>query len=381
MRVPASYPVLGASERHAMHEAIDSGWLTAGPINDRFELELAKYIGVQYVRTCNSGSSANLLATAALFALGHIEPGDVVRVPAVGFPTTVNPLILYGAIPEFVDVDPLTLCPAEGEEIDVGAHPLGNPLRSAPALLEDCCDALGSLKDGVHVGKAGLVGTLSFFPAHHITTGEGGAVFTNDLEVARAVESLRDWGRDCWCAPGQNNTCGMRFKHHFPPLPFGYDHKYTFTHLGFNLKMTEVQAACGVEQMKRLPEFVQLRRRNHAYLAKKLAPLEEFIELPQATAGSEPSWFGFHFLLRERGLRAPLQSFLADRGVDSRLVFAGNLARQPYLQGRQWRRDGELAGADRVLEDAMWVGCWPGLTIGDLDFVVEQVGTFFGKFD
>lgn len=380
MRVPASYPVLGPEERAAMHAAIDSGWLTAGPINERFEAELAKYLGVKYVRTCNSGSSANLLATAALFARGVLAPGEVVRVPAVGFPTTINPLILYGAIPSFVDVDPRTLCPVGA--VAVGAHALGNPIRPAPLALEDCCDALGSRDElGNHVGHAALVGTLSFFPAHHITTGEGGAVFTNDAAIVRAVESLRDWGRDCWCAPGQNNTCGMRFKHEFPPLPPGYDHKYTFTHLGFNLKMTEVQAACGLEQLKKLPEFVRLRKRNHAHLLKAFASLEEFIELPQATAGTDPSWFGFHFLVREGGLRATLQAFLAERGVDSRLVFGGNLARQPYLQGRQWRRDGELVGADRVTQDAVWIGCWPGLTLEDLDYAVEQVGTFFGRFE
>ena len=379
MRVPASYPVIGEPERTAMHAAIDKGWLTAGPINEAFEKALADYIGVSYVRTCNSGSSANLLATAALFATGHLAPGQGVSVPAVGFPTTINPLLLYGAELRLVDVDPATLCPVE--PVEVGAHPLGNGVSPAPTLFEDCCDALGTLVNGVHVGKHALVGTLSFFPAHHITTGEGGAVFTNDLDILRAIESLRDWGRDCWCAPGANNTCGMRFKHHFAPLPPGYDHKYTFTHLGFNLKMTEVAAACGLAQMARLPDFVRLRRRNHAYLtdAFKDAGLEEFIELPQASFGCSPSWFGFHFTLRERGARASLQAFLAERGVDSRLVFAGNLALQPYMQGRGWRREGELVGANRVTHDSMWIGCWPGLGVEDLEFAVEQVGTFFGK--
>jgi CDP-6-deoxy-D-xylo-4-hexulose-3-dehydrase len=367
-----------------MHAVIDSGWLTAGPVNAKFEQALADYIGVPHLLTCNSGSSANLLAIAALFATQHLQPGDKVRVPAMSFPTTVNPLILYGAVPVLVDVDPATMCPVE--PVDVAAHPLGNPIPAAltPPLLEDCCDALGSLDEtGLHVGKHALVGTCSFFPAHHITTGEGGAVWTSDPEIFRALQNIRDWGRDCWCAPGDNNTCGMRFDWHFPPLPPRYDHKYTITHLGYNLKMTEVQAACGLAQMARLPNFVELRRRNYVHLLRRLADLEEFIILPEETAGGRASWFGFPFTLREEGMRAALQTFLVERGVDSRLCFAGNLARQPYMHERRdkWEVAGPLPGADKVMKDSLWVGVWPGLTIANLDHVADAIGTFFGRFE
>ncbi len=380
----ASGAIIGDPEKEAMHAVIDSGWLTAGPVNTRFEQALADYIGVPHLLTCNSGSSANLLAIAALFATGHLEPGDKVRVPAMSFPTTVNPLLLYGARPVLVDVDPETMCPVA--EVDVAAHPLGNPIPLAltPHLLEDCCDALGTLDaSGQHVGKHALVGTLSLFPAHHITTGEGGAVWTSDPEIFHALQNIRDWGRDCWCAPGDNNTCGMRFAWHFPPLPPRYDHKYTITHLGYNLKMTEVQAACGLAQMKRLPNFVETRRRNYAHLRQCLAPLEEFLILPRETAGGRASWFGFPFTLREEEMRAPLQAYLVERNIDSRLCFAGNLARQPYMHERRhlWESDGELAGADTVMRNSLWVGVWPGLTIANLDHMADVIGQFFGRFE
>lgn len=380
----ASGAILGEPERDAMRSVVDSLWLTAGPINAQFEQALADYIGVPYLLTCNSGSSANLLAIAALAATGHLKPGQRVRVPAMSFPTTVNPLLLYGAVPVLIDVDPETLCPIE--PVDVGAHPLGNPIPISltPHLLEDACDALGALDEtGRHVGKHALVGTVSFFPAHHITTGEGGAVWTSDLEIFRALQAIRDWGRDCWCNPGDNNTCGMRFDWHFPPLPARYDHKYTITELGYNLKMTEIQAACGLAQMKRLPNFVEKRRRNYAHLRERLAPLEEFIVLPRETAGARASWFGFPFTLREEGMRAPLQAFLVERGVDSRLCFAGNLARQPYMHARrgQWEQAGELPGADKVMKDSLWVGVWPGLSTANLDHMADVIGTFFGRFD
>lgn len=378
--IRASGALVGDEEKKAMHEVVERGWLTASHVNSAFESTLASYIGVKHVLTCNSGSSANLLAIAGLFATGHLHRGQRVKVPAMSFPTTVNPLFLYGAVPVLVDVDPETMCPVE--PCDIAAHPLGNPVEPAPPLLEDCCDALGSLtSNGHHVGKSALVGTVSFFPAHHITTGEGGAVWTNDDTLARAIASIRDWGRDCWCAPGDNDTCGMRFKHHFPPLPAHFDHKYTLTQLGFNLKMTELQAACGLAQMKKLPNFVEKRRRNFDHLLEVLTPLEEFILLPRATAGSRPSWFGFPFTIREPNLRAPLQSFLVEHGVDSRLLFAGNLAKQPYMAGWEWERSGELRGADKVMEDSLWLGVWPGLTISDLDKMAGLVGEFFGRFD
>jgi len=380
--IRASGAILSEAELSAMHAVIDKGWLTAGEVNSRFEQALADYIGVKYVRTCNSGSSANLLAVAALFATDHLRPGDKVRVPAMSFPTTVNPLLLYGAHPVLVDVDPSTFCPTEF--CDVAAPPLGNPIDPAPSLVEDCCDALGSLAPGgIHVGRYALTGTVSFFPAHHITTGEGGAVWTNDEEIMRAIEAVRDWGRDCWCQPGDNNTCGQRFGWHFPPLPPRFDHKYTITELGYNLKMTEIQAACGLAQMARLPEFIEKRRRNYAHLRQRLAEIEEFIILPTETPGAQASWFGFPFTLREAGMRAPLQAFLVERGIDSRLLFAGNLARQPYMVKRrgQWSVLSTLEGADKVMRDSLWVGVWPGLTEANIDHMADTIMTFFGRFE
>lgn len=377
--IRASSPIIGEPEKAAMHRVIEQGWLTAGPVNREYEAALGGIVGAKYVRTCNSGSSANLLAIAALSALGYIQPGQKVRVPAMSFPTTVNPLFLYGAVPVLVDVDLETLCPME--YCEVAAHPLGNPVSPEPNLLEDCCDALGSIApSGKHVGTAGLVGTLSTFPAHHITTGEGGAVWTNDYRLARVIESIRDWGRDCWCEPGANNTCGERFDWHFPPLPKGYDHKYTLTHLGYNLKMTEVQAACGLAQLERLPGFISQRRENYAHLRERLSRAEEQLILPKETPSSQASWFGFPFILRESGLRTSLQKFLLQAGIDSRLLFAGNLARQPYFQGRQWGRSGELTNADKAMEDGLWVGVWPGLTPKDMDAIASAVLTFLGDF-
>lgn len=378
--VSASGALIGEAEKKLMHEVVERGWFTASYVNEAFEATLASYIGVPHILTCNSGSSANLIAIAALAATGRIKSGQEVRVPAMSFPTTVNPLFLYGAVPVLVDVDPETMCPTE--PCDVAAHPLGNPVEPAPPLLEDCCDALGSLTPrGYHVGKTGLTGTVSFFPAHHITTGEGGAVWTSDPELATIMASIRDWGRDCWCDSGQNNTCGKRFDWHFPPLPPRYDHKYTITQLGFNLKMTELQAACGLAQIRRLPDFVEKRRRNFDYLRKLLAPLEEFLILPRATPGARPSWFGLPLTIREEGQRAALQSYLVEHGIDSRLLFAGNLAKQPYMQGRTWRQSGELKGADKVMNDSLWLGVWPGLAFSDLEYVAEHVGRFFGRFD
>jgi CDP-6-deoxy-D-xylo-4-hexulose-3-dehydrase len=276
------------------------------------------------------------------------------------------------------------MCPVA--KVDVAAHPLGNPIQAefTPGLLEDSCDSIGGIDaTGRHVGKHALVGTVSFFPAHHITTGEGGAVWTSDHDIYRALQNIRDWGRDCWCAPGDNDTCGMRFNHHFPPLPKRYDHKYTITHLGYNLKMTEVQAACGLAQMKRLPDFVESRRRNYAHLRARLASIEEFIILPRETAGGRASWFGFPFTLREEGMRAPLQQYLIEHDIDSRLCFAGNLARQPYMHERRhlWDADGELPGADKVMNDSLWVGVWPGLTIANLDYMADTIAAFFGVFE
>jgi CDP-6-deoxy-D-xylo-4-hexulose-3-dehydrase len=271
------------------------------------------------------------------------------------------------------------------------AHTLGNPfdldaVQDAISgrdvwLIEDCCDALGSTYRGQHVGTRGAYATLSFFPAHHITTGEGGAVMSMSADHIRVVESVRDWGRDCWCEPGANNTCGKRFEQQFGDLPYGYDHKYTFTRLGFNLKLTELAAACGLAQSERLPEIVRKRRANFSFLMDKLSSLQAHIALPEATADTSPSWFGFPITLKEKGLRNLLQRFLAGNGIDSRLLFGGNLTKQPYMKGRKHRVASELAITDRVMADSLWIGLWPGLTDEHLDFAASKIQAFFGEFE
>lgn len=399
MNVPASSPVLGDSEWAAMHRAVDRHWLTAGEDNRAFEQRLATYTGIPFVRTCNSGSSANLLAVAAMVEAGYWKAGDEIITPAACFPTTVNPLLLYGLVPVFVDIDLMTYN-ANVEEMELAltertrgvmmAHTLGNPfdlseietLASGSALhfVEDCCDALGATYRGRHVGQFGSIATCSFFPAHHITTGEGGAVWTKDFDLSRTLETVRDWGRDCWCEPGNNNTCGKRFDQQFGDLPHGYDHKYTMTALGFNLKMTEIQAACGLAQMDRLEGFIDSRRRNWEFLRDRLERYTDRMILPEATPNSEPSWFGFMVTLRESGLRAGMQQYLAQNGVDSRLLFAGNITRQPYMNGRNYRIASSLENTDKVMRDGFWIGCWPGLSEEQLDYAAEMIGNYLGDF-
>jgi CDP-6-deoxy-D-xylo-4-hexulose-3-dehydrase len=391
LKVSASGALITDAEKSAMRSAVDLGWLTAGPINSEFEKTLSDFTGLKHIRTTNSGSSANLLAVAAMVESGRWHKGDKIVTVAASFPTTVNPLILYGLVPVFIDIE-LGTYNAKPESIYkaiedyeasgvVMAHTLGNPFHvplNIP-VIEDCCDALGSL-DGSHVGLQGRIATFSFFPAHHITTGEGGAVGTQDDSLARHIESLRDWGRDCWCQPGQNNSCGKRFCHQFGALPQGYDHKYTFTHLGYNLKLTEIGAACGVAQMQRLQEFVSIRKRNWAFLRDRLEPLSDRLILPKASTGSDPSWFGFMLTIKEPGLRPLLQSYLSERGVDSRLLFAGNITKQPYMRGRDYRVSGSLENTDKVMNDGLWIGVWPGLSLDDLEYAAQQIGNFFGEF-
>lgn len=392
MKVPASGAVLGREEKEAMHLVVEKGWLTAGAVNDEFEVALSKYTGIKHVRTCNSGSSANLLAVAAMVASGIWKKGDEIITTACGFPTTVNPLLLYGLVPVFVDVELGTynttldmMYEAEdaGAKGIIVAHTLGNPvnlgLQKLP-VIEDMCDALGSRIAGEYVGHVGRIATCSFFPAHHITTGEGGAVFTNDYELMRHIESIRDWGRDCYCQPGQNGTCGKRFSQQHGELPYGFDHKYTFTNLGYNLKMNEVGAACGVEQMKKLPSFVLARKENFALLWELLENMQDKIILPRATEGSSPSWFGFPITIREPGLRDQMQKFLMERGVDSRLLFGGNLTKQPYMKGRKYRVSGSLENTDKIMNDAFWIGLHPQLSEEQLAYSVEMIRKFFGEF-
>jgi CDP-6-deoxy-D-xylo-4-hexulose-3-dehydrase len=401
--VPPSGKLIGAAELKNMVEASLDGWLTTGRFNKEFEKRLAQFLGVKYLITVNSGSSANLVAFNCLTSpkLGDraIKPGDEVITVAAGFPTTVNPILQFGAVPVFVDVE-LGTYNVDAAQIEAAigpktkavmlAHTLGNPFNLEAVtslckqhnlwLVEDCCDALGSTYNGQMVGTFGDIGTLSFYPAHHITMGEGGAVFTNDCELKTIAESLRDWGRDCFCAPGKDNTCGKRFCKQLGTLPHGYDHKYTYSHLGYNLKITDMQAACALAQMGRLESFINIRKRNFNFLKQRLKRCEEFLILPEAAADSQPSWFGFPVTLRERGgvMRVDLLKHLDKHKIGTRLLFAGNLSRQPYFDGRAYRISGELKNTDRIMNDAFWIGVYPGLTENMLEFAVSKIEEFYG---
>jgi CDP-4-dehydro-6-deoxyglucose reductase, E1 len=401
--VPVSGKVIGAAELKAMVEASLDGWLTTGRFNAAFESRLAAYLGVAHAITVNSGSSANLVAFSTLTSmrLGEraIKKGDEVIGVACGFPTTVNPILQFGAVPVFVDVD-LATHNIAAEKIEAAitsktkaimlAHSLGNPFdldtvtqlcrKYGLWLIEDCCDALGATYRGQKVGTFGDIATLSFYPAHHITMGEGGAVFTNDAELKLIAESFRDWGRDCYCAPGKDNTCNKRFCQKLGDLPEGYDHKYTYSHLGYNLKISDMQAACALAQMDRVDEFVARRKANFAYLKERLKSCEEFLHLPEATPNSDPSWFGFPVILKpETGIaRVDLLKYLDQNRIGTRLLFAGNLTRQPYMIGRTFRISNDLTNTDVVMNQTFWLGVFPGLTTEMLDYVVEKLETFFG---
>lgn len=401
--VPPSGKLLDAQELKYMVEASLDGWLTTGRFNAEFERRLAAFIGVQHAITVNSGSSANLVAFHTLTSprLGEraIRPGDEVIGVAAGFPTTVNPIIQFGAVPVFVDIELGTYnIDVSRIEAAIGprtraimlAHTLGNPfnLEAIVALckkhglwlVEDCCDALGSTFQGRMVGTFGDIGTLSFYPAHHITMGEGGAVFTNNPELKTIAESFRDWGRDCYCPPGQDNTCGQRFCQQFGCLPQGYDHKYTYSHLGYNLKITDMQAACGLAQLEKAEQFIVQRKANFAYLHERLQGCEEFLILPHATPHSQPSWFGFPITLRDNApvSRLDLQTYLDQNKVGTRLLFAGNLTRQPYMQGRNYRVSGSLDNTDKAMNDTFWIGVQPALTREMLDFAAGRIRAYLG---
>ena len=401
--IPPSGKVIGERELQLMVEASLDGWLTTGRFNEEFEKKLAKFIGVKHLITVNSGSSANLVAFSALTSpkLGDraIKKGDEVIGVAAGFPTTVNPVVQFGAVPVFVDVD-MSTHNINAELVETAitpktkaimlAHTLGNPfnLEKIKAicekhklwLVEDCCDALGAKYNGQHVGTFGDIATVSFYPAHHITMGEGGAVFTNDAQLASIAESFRDWGRDCYCKPGCDNTCGTRFSTQLGTLPAGYDHKYTYSHLGYNLKITDMQAACGLAQLERLPEFIQARNANYTYLKNKLSSLTDFLDVAEPTANSTPSWFGFPITLKEgAGVeRVELTKFLDQNNIGTRLLFAGNLIRQPYFQGLEYRVASDLANTDNTMNNTLWLGIYPGLGTEHLDFIAEKLEEFFG---
>ncbi len=401
--IPPSGKVLGALELQNMVEASLDGWLTTGRFNEAFQNKLATYLGVPYVLTTTSGSSANLLALTALTSpkLGErqLKPGDEVISVAAGFPTTVNPIIQNGLVPVFVDVDIPTYninaslieaAITDKTKAIMIAHTLGNTFNLTEVqrlkekynlwLIEDCCDALGSTYEGKMVGSFGDIATVSFYPAHHITMGEGGAVFTKSKMLHTLIESFRDWGRDCYCAPGCDNTCGKRFAQQFGSLPSGYDHKYTYSHLGYNLKITDMQAACGLAQLESLPQFIEARKINFNHLHKGLSSCEDFIILPEATEKSSPSWFGFPITLKAEHKidRVDLLKFLEQHKIGTRLLFAGNLTRQPYFESLNYRVYGELTNTDIIMNNTFWIGLYPGLTAAHLDFVIEKFEEFFG---
>lgn len=399
--VPVSGKVYGASDMQSLVDSALDFWLTTGRFNAAFEEKLSARVGVRHALTTNSGSSANLLALSSLtshYLRGDaLKAGDEVITVATGFPTTVNPSLQYGLVPVFVDVDiPTYNIKPEMIEAAVSsktraimiAHTLGNPFDLAEVMrvaekhnlwvVEDCCDALGATYNGQGVGTFGHIGTLSFYPAHHITMGEGGAVFTDKPRLKRVIESMRDWGRDCWCQPGMDNTCGKRFCRKLGDMPFGYDHKYTYSHCGYNLKITDMQAAVGLAQLDRLDGFIDARQRNFDLLTEMLTPLEDVLILPKATPNSQPSWFGFPITLREGSpvTRDALVQHLDANRIGTRLLFGGNLTRQPYMKDRDYRVVGDLTNADIVTDRTFWIGLYPGLDQDHLHYATETIKHF-----
>lgn len=399
--VPVSGRVFDAAEMQMLVDSALDFWLTTGRFAAQFERELARFFGLNHAVLVNSGSSANLLALSCLTSpeLGErqLRPGDEVITVAAGFPTTVNPIIQNGLTPVFVDVAiPTYNVDVNALEDAVGprtravmlAHTLGNPFdldavtafteRHGLWLIEDCCDALGSTYRGRHVGTFGDLATVSFYPAHHITLGEGGCVLTGKAKLKKLVESFRDWGRDCWCEPGKDNTCGKRFDWQLGALPYGYDHKYTYSHIGYNLKATDMQAAIGVAQLQKLPGFIAARRRNFDRLYARLQPLSEYFILPEATAHTEPSWFGFPLAVHPDApfSRNDVVRHLETHKVATRLLFGGNLVRQPAYANVNYRQIGPLTNADFVMNQVFWIGVYPGLTAPMLDYVGDELARF-----
>ncbi|WP_044562276.1 lipopolysaccharide biosynthesis protein RfbH [Azospirillum sp. B4] len=401
----SSVPVSGrVYDAHDMQSLVDSAldfWLTTGRFNDAFEARLGEVLQRKHVLTVNSGSSANLVAFSALTS--HLlkdralKPGDEVITCATGFPTTVNPALQYGLTPVFVDID-IPTYNIDPRQIEAAvsdrtraimvAHTLGNPFDLDVVMevarkhnlwvIEDCCDALGATYRDKLVGTFGDIGTLSFYPAHHITMGEGGAVFTDRPLLRRAMESVRDWGRDCYCPPGKDNTCGKRFQWQLGELPTGYDHKYIYSHIGYNLKITDMQAAVGLSQLDHLDGFIAARRRNFNQLKQGLADLQDVLILPEATPHSNPSWFGFPITVRENAAfdRRALVMHLDAHRIGTRQLFGGNLLRQPYMAGRPRRVVGELTNSDVVMNGTFWIGVYPGLGEPAIDYVVDTIRSF-----
>ena len=401
--IPPSGKLLGEQELQNMVSASLDAWLTTGRFNKKFEEKLAEFLGVKFCLTVNSGSSANLVAFSALTSpkLGDraIQSGDEVIGVAAGFPTTVNPIIQFGAVPVFVDVD-IRTHNVNADLVEAAitsktkaimlAHALGNPFNVEKIkdlcdkynlwLIEDTCDALGAEYNGKKCGTFGDIGTLSFYPAHHMTMGEGGAVFMNSRKLKMISESFRDWGRDCYCPPGCDNTCGCRFGQQHGELPFGYDHKYVYSHSGYNLKISDMQAACGLAQLDKLEFFIQKRRENFSYFFEKLKGLAEFLELPEATPNSNPSWFGFPLTLKESAgvSRVELTRYLDENKIGSRLLFAGNLIKQPYFKDIKYRVVGDLSNTEKTMNYTFWLGVQPYLDKEHYDYITEKLEEFFG---
>jgi len=401
-KIPYASRVYDAQEMISLVDSALDFWLTAGRFTRQFEREMTKFLGMKYCLLTNSGSSANLLAISALTSpkLGdrRLNPGDEVITTACGFPTTLNPIIQNNLIPVFIDVKLGTY------NIDVSkiekvitkktkaifiAHTLGNPVdldkirkivkKYTLFLIEDNCDSLGSKYRGKYTGTFGDISTCSFYPPHHLTMGEGGAVLTDDPLLRKIILSFRDWGRDCWCEPGKDNTCGKRFSRQLGKLPFGYDHKYIYSHIGYNLKVTDMQAAIGIKQLKKLPKFIAKRKENFEVLYNGLKKYKKYFILPQATENSEPSWFGFPLLVKEDApfTRAEIVSFLEQNGIATRMLFGGNLTRQPAYEDIRCKIHGPLKNTDLVMNNLFWIGVYPGLTEEMIDFVIGRFKEFF----
>jgi CDP-6-deoxy-D-xylo-4-hexulose-3-dehydrase len=401
--IPVSGKVFDYKEMQYITDSALDAWFTTGKFNAEFEKKLAKYINIKSVLTVNSGSSANLVAFSALTAIElgeeRIKPGDEVITVAASFPTTVNPILQYGAVPVFLDVT------IPQYEIDVTylekaltpktkavviAHTMGNVFNLDVItafcekhnlwLMEDCCDALGSTYNGKHVGTFGDIATLSFYPAHHITMGEGGAVFTSNSKLKKIAESFRDWGRDCWCEPGKDNTCGLRFCQKFGDLPEGYDHKYVYSRQGFNLKITDMQAALGLAQLEKLDEFVKIRRANFELLSKLMSKHSNKLILPVATENSNPSWFGFLITVKKNAgiTRNELVQKLNDKKIATRLLFAGDLRKQPYFKDYDYRIVGDLPNTEIIVNDTFWIGVTPMINDEMIHYMVKCFDEIMG---
>jgi CDP-6-deoxy-D-xylo-4-hexulose-3-dehydrase len=399
--IPVSGKVIGKEEIRNMVNASLEAWLTTGRFNKEFEKKIAQEVGAKIAITVNSGSSANLVAfstlTSPMLKEKQIKPGDEVITVAAGFPTTVNPIIQNGCVPVFLDIDLnnynidcnlIEKAITKKTKAIMVAHTLGNPFdvlkireicdKNNLWLIQDTCDALGAKFDNKKLGTFGDIGTLSFYPAHHITMGEGGAVYFNSIKLKRIAESFRDWGRDCYCDTGKDNTCGKRFEHKFSDLPEGYDHKYTYSHMGYNLKITDMQAACGLAQLDMLGHFIKKREHNFNYLLRKFSQLEDFFILPKATHNSTPSWFGFLLTIKnnKKIYRKNLIQYLSDKKIGTRLLFAGNITKQPYMKNKNFRISGTLSNTDKVMNDSFWVGVYPGLEDFHLDYIFDNIKEF-----